>query len=290
MVERDGDVADPPGDELALPHDGALGDPVDAEDADLGVVDQRRHQQAAELPGARDAEGRAAELLELQRAGACPVGKALQLRVELLEAGFGAVPNDRDDEALVRLDGNAEVAAVKVDDLVPLEPRVQLGKLLQRARCGAEDERDQQFRVDVREVALLDPRDGRDLAVRARQVLGDASAHAADRLAAAFGWGRARRCSAGHAADVLLGDPALRTGAGQRVEIDAELIRDPSDDGRRTDLAAARRERLRSRADALRWGSGDAVGAVAADHDEHRADGDDLALGDEDPRDLAGSG
>ena len=30
------------------------------------------------------------------------------------------------------------------------------------------------------------------------------------------------------------------------------------------------------------------LGAVAADHDEHGADGDDLALGDEDPRHLAG--
>ena len=48
-----------------------------------------------------------------------------------------AAADDRHDEALVGLDGDAEVVAVEVDDLVALEPRVQLGELLQRLGAPA---------------------------------------------------------------------------------------------------------------------------------------------------------
>ena len=41
-------------------HDGPLGDPVEPEDRDLGVVHERRHEDAAQLAGARDGEGRVA--------------------------------------------------------------------------------------------------------------------------------------------------------------------------------------------------------------------------------------
>ena len=50
---------------------------------------------------------------------------------ELVEAPRVAGADDRDDEPLVGLDGDAEVVAVEVDDLVALEPRVQLRELLQ---------------------------------------------------------------------------------------------------------------------------------------------------------------
>ena len=57
MVERDRDVANVADDDLTVDNDGARGDPVDSEDADLGMVHERRHDEAAELPGARDGEG-----------------------------------------------------------------------------------------------------------------------------------------------------------------------------------------------------------------------------------------
>ena len=83
-------------------------------------------------------------------------------------------------------------------------------------------------RSTAREVALLDVRDRRHLAVRTRQVLDDLAAHAAHRLAPAF-----RRGGAAGAADVVLGDPPARPLAGDRREIDAELLRDATDERRR---------------------------------------------------------
>ena len=56
MVERDRDVANVADDDLTVDNDGARGDPVDSEDADLGMVDERRDDEAAELPGTRDGE------------------------------------------------------------------------------------------------------------------------------------------------------------------------------------------------------------------------------------------
>ena len=64
--------------------------------------------------------------------GAGGLGEAPHLGVELLDRGRVAAADDRDDEALVGLDGDAQVVAVEVDDLVAVEARVQLGELLQR--------------------------------------------------------------------------------------------------------------------------------------------------------------
>jgi hypothetical protein len=62
--------------------------------------------------------------------------------------------------------------------------------------------------------------------MRARHVLGDHAPDAANRLAAALRLGgrrAVRRCS-----DVPLGDPAARTAARERGEVDPELVRDPA--------------------------------------------------------------
>ena len=87
VVERDGDRAHRPDDDLAVAHDRALGDPADAEDRHLRVVDDRRREEAAELAGARDRERRAAELLRRERAGARGLGQPLDLGGELLDGG-----------------------------------------------------------------------------------------------------------------------------------------------------------------------------------------------------------
>src|SRR2546430_164671 len=59
-VEGDADVADRPRDDRPFVDDRARADPVDAEDADLGVVDERGHKKAAELARARHGERRVA--------------------------------------------------------------------------------------------------------------------------------------------------------------------------------------------------------------------------------------
>ena len=199
-----------------------------------------------------------------------------------------AASYDGHDEALVGLDGDAEVVAVEVDDLVALETRVQLGELLQRLRGRPQHERQQLLQVDVGEVAFLDVGDGGDLAVRARQVLDDLPADAAHRLAPALGGHRAA-CGG---ANVLLGDPPTRPGRRHRCELDAELLGDAPHERRRLHLAALARSD-RSRGQSLGHGrcgrvrKRDRSVVVGADHDEHRADRGDLALRDEDARDEA---
>jgi hypothetical protein len=50
------------------------------------VIDDRRRQEAAELAGARDGEGRVAQFLGLERPLAGGVGEALDLVGELVQA------------------------------------------------------------------------------------------------------------------------------------------------------------------------------------------------------------
>ena len=59
---------------------GRSGDAVQPEDRDLGVVDERRHEEPAELAGARDREGRVAELLGGERPARAPSARRGRLR------------------------------------------------------------------------------------------------------------------------------------------------------------------------------------------------------------------
>ena len=60
--------------------------------------------------------------------------EALDLLRQLVDRGRVAAADDRYDETVVGLDGDAEVVAVEVHDLVALESRVQLGELLAASR------------------------------------------------------------------------------------------------------------------------------------------------------------
>src|SRR5581483_4888287 len=85
MVERHRDVPDRPHYDLTVAHDRSLGDPVHAEDRDLRVVHERRHEDAAELAGARHREGRTAQLGGLERSGARTLGEAIDLAAQLVD-------------------------------------------------------------------------------------------------------------------------------------------------------------------------------------------------------------
>jgi len=278
VVERHRDRPGPSNDNLTVPHDRPRSDTADAENRHLRVVDDRRGEEAGELPRARHGEGRAANLLGLQRALACAVGKTSDLRVDLLHRLRVAAPDHRDDEALFRLDGHSDVVAVEVDDLVPLEARVQLRELAEGVGARLHDCRHEELHGDTLEVALLDPRDGRHFAMGARHVLGDEAPDAAQLLSSALG----RRC--GGCAHVLLGDPASRPGARHRGEVHGEVLSDLADQGCRRDsrgdcprggLSSAFSHRRHLRDDFL---------SRLPDHDEHRSDGRDLSLADENPQ------
>src|SRR6266508_5630639 len=236
VVEGDRDVPDGAYDDLTLAHHRALGDPMHTEDPDLRRIDQRRDEEARELPRARDRERAAAKLLRCEPAVARGVGEALDLGVELLERARIAVAHHRDDEALVRRDRDPDVVAVEVDELAVLDARVQLGERTQRLGDGAEHERHEQRQIDVREVALLDPRHRGNLPVRARHVLAHQAPHAANRLAPPFArplWLRAAT-SRGDS-DVVFGDPALRARRCDRGEVDVELLSDLPHERRRAE-------------------------------------------------------
>ena len=190
MVEGDGHVPELADDELPVANRGPRRDPVEAEDPDLRMVDERGDDEAAEPARAGDGERGATELLRRQGAGARRVGQAGHVLRELVDGAAVAAAHDGDDEALLRLDGDAEVVAVEQHDLVALEAGVELGHLLQRQRGRAQGERDEAGQVEPGEVALLHVGDSRDLPVRAREVLGDHAAHASKRDARSLGAGR----------------------------------------------------------------------------------------------------
>ena len=141
-------------------------------------------KRPADLPALVTVNVAAAQLLRRELARVRGVGEPLDVGAELVERARVAVAHDGHDEPLLGLHGDADVVAVEIDELVALDARVQLRELAQRLRDGLQDERQQPLEVDAGEVAFLDPGDGRDLAVRARQVLEHLPLDAADRLAA----------------------------------------------------------------------------------------------------------
>ena len=113
--------------------------------------------------------------------------------------------DDRHDEAVVGLHSDPDVVAVEIDDRVAVESRVQLRELGERVGACLHDGREQTVERNALEVALLDPRHRRHLAMRARHVLGDHPADASQRLATPLGRG-----ARGGGAHVVLGDPPTR--------------------------------------------------------------------------------
>ena len=144
VVERDRHVPHLANDDLTVADDGARPDAMEPEDRDLRVVDQRRHEQAAEASGARDREGRIAQVVGMERARACAIGESPDLGIDLGDGEPVAAVDDGHDEPCLGVDGDTDVVAVEQDDVVLLDARVQLGVLDERSgdgRQGRGDER-----------------------------------------------------------------------------------------------------------------------------------------------------
>ena len=224
VVERARDEPDVADQDRAVDHHRPLGDPVDAEDRDLGVVHERRREEPAQPAGARDGERRAAQLLRRERPGGGRGAQPGDLRRQLLDRLRRSVADDGDHEPGLGLHRDPEVDVVEVDDLVAVEARVQRGMAAERLDRRAKHERQvacSSPRVSERcgEVALLDHGHRRHLAMRAGQMLGDRAA-----ARPRSGSRRPRRLPAPG------GGPrtaASVTGplTGQRGEVDAELGR-----------------------------------------------------------------
>ena len=215
VVERDRDVSHGADDDLTVADDRPLDDPVEPDDRDLGVVDERRDQEPAELACARDRDRRVAELLDAEAAGSRAFGEATHVGVQLCDRAPRAASHHRDDEPVVGLHRDTHVDAVEEDDLVVLEPCVQLRKAHDRRRDCADRVRHQERDVDAGEVALLDERDGGNLAVRARHLLADHAANAAHGNPGPV-------CLTCGSLDVGLDDPTPGPAALESDELDAE--------------------------------------------------------------------
>src|SRR6187551_547392 len=71
VIERRGQVYHPADRDLALIYDGALRDAVDADDRDLGMVDNRGRGEAAKRAEAGDRDRRAGQLVARRLAFPC---------------------------------------------------------------------------------------------------------------------------------------------------------------------------------------------------------------------------
>jgi hypothetical protein len=217
--------------------------------------------------------------------------RAPYLRVEVRERLRARVAYDGDDEPLLRLYRNPDVVAVEVDDLVLLQPRVELRELREALGARGDHGGNEGVERDLLEVALLDPRDRGYLTVRTCHVVGDQATDTAKRHAATLL--RRGALAVSGRADVLLGDPPRGPGAGDRGEVDPQLPGDLPHDGRRLRPGRRYRGGLHASGDCPRGGLSPAsplsgrlgdVLALLADDDEHGTDRRDLALGDEDPK------
>ena len=97
--------------------DGALDDRAGAEDADLRLVDDRRVEQRAAAAGVGQRERAAAELVRADLVGAGALGQVGDLAGEAAEVEVAGVVDDRDQQAALGVDRDAEVLGVVVGDL-----------------------------------------------------------------------------------------------------------------------------------------------------------------------------
>ena len=117
-------------DDLAVPNDRPRRNAADAQDRDLRVVDDRRLEQPGELARARDGERRATHARPASSVPSRAASASRAISAWISATDFSSAPaDDRDDETLLRLHGDADVAALEVDDVVAVEARVQLGEL-----------------------------------------------------------------------------------------------------------------------------------------------------------------
>ena len=112
MIVGEGDVHHRADDDLAVAGDRAVLDGVQAEDAALRRVDDRRREQRAVDAAVGDGERAALQLVEADLVFAGAAGEVGDRLFDLGEAHELGVAQDRHDEALAAADGDADVVVV----------------------------------------------------------------------------------------------------------------------------------------------------------------------------------
>ena len=114
---------------------------MQAENADLRRIEDRRAHQRAEDAAVGDRERAALEILERQRAVLRALREIANRQLDVGEAHAIGIANHRHDEAALGADGHADVVVVLVDDLVALDLGVDRRERLERADRRLDEER-----------------------------------------------------------------------------------------------------------------------------------------------------
>src|SRR5207302_320779 len=237
----------------------------DAENRDLGRVDDGREGRAADAAEARDRETAALHVRGRKFAGARFLRERAQVARELINVLAVGVAHHRHHEPAGRIGREAQVQVLAHDEVgaVGVELGVEAREFLQRLHAGAHDESErreldarglrlvleagaQLFQLgDIRHVELRDVRNvhpasqqtrpGNALDARQRLHRRGAELRKVDRRNR--GQRRPHRvgatttageCALDERLDVIVGDAVLETVSGDPAEIHAELARDPS--------------------------------------------------------------
>ncbi|ENN89592.1 hypothetical protein RHSP_59795 [Rhizobium freirei PRF 81] len=127
-------------DDLAADGDRTLLDLVHAENARLRRIQNRRGHQRTVDAAVRDGEGAALHVGHRKLTVAGCLAEAADFLLDLGDRHLVGIAHDRNDQALVRADGNADVAVVLVDDVGAVDLGVNGRQFLQRVRDGLGEE------------------------------------------------------------------------------------------------------------------------------------------------------
>ena len=132
-----------PNDDLPVAHDRPLFDAMDAENADLWMIENRGRKQPTLLAERRDGEGRVAEVGRFERPAFRRLCKSLDSGGNLEQAKSIRPVNHRNDEPRVRRRRHPDVVILLVDELVRLliDGAVQRRMSLERLGDRFDDER-----------------------------------------------------------------------------------------------------------------------------------------------------
>ena len=255
--------------------DRALGDPADAEDDRLRRIEHRRKGVDAVSAEVGDRRRAAEHVLGTQGPSTGALGEIAHVPRDLRDRPRIDIAHHRRREPPRQRDGKSEVDLVQQKDLFPLDHRVEGGPLSESVGEELEEEgvvRDLRAELCRQKLARGDQRLGANLAgqgerdrliQRPTQPLADRLSRSEERDALAHAPGgfrlRGRRRSGSlpggyRRPHIGLDDPAARTGADQRREVDPGLDRDLAREGSRTQAFALVRVPCRGGVGCRRYG------------------------------------
>src|SRR3984957_2874792 len=133
VVVAQGDVAHGADGDGIVDDDGALFDGAEAQDADVGLADDRQTEEATEDTGIGDGEGALLHFFRLEFFGAGAFGEVVEIALDAENILLVGIFDDGNDQSPIERDGHADVDFLVQDDVRAIERRVH-GRV--RAQTG----------------------------------------------------------------------------------------------------------------------------------------------------------